>query len=112
MFFRTALISLVMVLTAATLSFSAIIDENNGFPYKGIVMGTKTFKGMDLNTDDFKTVKNTYFSWEFTVKGKKYKADLLSFGAIYMTREGQNPVVLSFDLDNFRFKNLWRLVEQ
>lgn len=101
---KIVLLTALFILGSFVMSFGIYISDSNGFPYKGIVIRTKTFQSMDLNVSDFQTVKDSYFSWEFTVKGKKYKADLLSFGAIYMTREGQNPVVLTFDLEDYTFK--------
>lgn len=109
--FRTVMLALVLVVAAVSLTFGVTIIDNYGFPYKGLVMGTKTFQGMNLNRDDFVTVKNSLYTWEFTVQGKKYKADLLSFGAIYMTREGQNPVVISFNTTDFRYKYIHLIIE-
>lgn len=101
---KFAILTAFFLVGSFVLSFGLYIKDSNGFPYKGIVIRTKTFQAMDVTVSDFQTVKDGYFSWEFTVKGKKYKADLLSFGAIYMTREGQNPVILTFDLDDYTFK--------
>lgn len=101
---KIAVLTALFIAVSVVLSFGIIIKDDNGFPYKGIVIRTKTFQNIGAVPEDFQTTKSTYFTWEFTVKGKKYKADLLSFGAIYMTREGQNPVVITFDLEDYTFK--------
>ena len=101
---KIAVITALILAVAVVSSFAFIIKDEKGFPYKGIVIRTKYFMNLGVKPEDFQTTKSTYFTWEFTVQGKKYKADLLSFGAIYLTSEGMNPRVLTFDLEDFTYK--------
>ena len=100
---------LVMSLGVSSKAFSLEWKEI-GFPFKGFVyntIGAKTWS--DISNVNVK--KDTAKIFEFTYQGKSYRAELYVYGAIYLEREGQNPLLLSFDIRDYRYgsrmKNFW-----
>lgn len=78
-----------------------------GFPFKAIV-----YKSLGITYTESKQVnitKDTAKIFEFTYGGKKYRAEAYVYGAIYVEREGENPLLLSFDIRDFRFSGRRRL---
>jgi hypothetical protein len=78
------------------------------FPFKAFVyenIGVKSSEeaGITISKDD----KSTY---EFTYSGKKYKANLYAYGAIYLEREGLNPLLISFDVRDFRLDGHFEII--
>lgn len=75
--------------------------KNLGFPFKRMV-----YDALRLSGDEIKNVtikKDTAKIFEFTYQGKSYRAEVFVYGAIYLEREGQNPLLLSFDIREYRF---------
>jgi hypothetical protein len=71
-----------------------------GFPYKGFI-----YSALNISTSDRTNVQvdlQTPDRFQFTYQGKKYKAELYRYGAIYLEREGKNPLLISFDVKEFR----------
>jgi hypothetical protein len=83
---------------------------NPVFPFKAFV-----YKSVHVQTAADRagvTVsKETPYIYEFTYQGKKYKAELFVYGAIYLEREGQNPLLISFDIRDFRLYGRGSLID-
>lgn len=95
----------MLLLFTAVNGFTLLITET-GFPYKGFV-----YESLKIPPTEWKNVqvdKHTYFDYHITYNGKKYKATLFKHGAIYLEREGQNPVLISFDVREFRWNGRTR----
>lgn len=78
-----------------------------GFPLKGLIYESLNIPNADLT--NLVVSKDTHDTFEFTYQTKKYKALLFPYGAIYMEREGRNPVLLSFDVNEFRLNGHFRV---
>lgn len=72
-----------------------------GFPFKRMVYDALRIKGDEIKNVTVK--KDTAKILEFTYQGKSYRAEVFVYGAIYLEREGQNPLLLSFDIREYRF---------
>jgi hypothetical protein len=90
----------VILLLIGSLAYSFEIRDG-GFPLKGLV-----FDALRMPQEERKNVsitKDTAKILEFTYQGKKYRAEVFVYGAIYLEREGQNPLLISFDIRDYRF---------
>lgn len=99
--FRFCVVLLFALLT--TLPAFALETQDIGFPFKGFIYQSMGIKQAEVS--NITTTKETTFIWEFTYQGKKYRAELFTYGAIYFQREGQNPLLLSFDIRDYRFNS-------
>ncbi len=72
-----------------------------GFPFKRFVYEAVGIKYGDISNVTVK--KENSKIYEFSFQGKSYRAEVFVYGAIYLEREGQNPLLLSFDIRDFRF---------
>lgn len=96
---RVILATAILMGLAVSSSFGLFISDI-GFPFKGFVYSAigiskedRTNITVDLQTTD---------RFNITYKGKKYKAQLFPYGSIYLEREGQNSLLISFDVKEFR----------
>ncbi|MGC8764907.1 MAG: hypothetical protein ACP5QT_03390 [Brevinematia bacterium] len=78
-----------------------------GFPFKKFVYDAVGIKYSDIQNVTVK--KETPKIYEFTYQGKSYRAEVFVYGAIYLEREGQNPLLISFDIREFRFGGRFRV---
>lgn len=77
-----------------------------GFPFKLFA-----FQAARVPLNEFSKVtvtKNTASIIEFSYGGKAYKGNLMTYGAIYLEREGMNPLLVSFDVREFRMNGNFR----
>lgn len=77
-----------------------------GFPFKMFA-----YQAARVPLNEFSKVTvltNTPSVIQFTYNGKAYKANLMTYGAIYFEREGQNPLLISFDVAEFRMNGKFR----
>ncbi len=92
------ILSLVLFLSANLFSLEF---KDLGFPFKRMVYESLKIRGDEVKNVTIK--KETAKILEFTYQGKSYRAEVFVYGAIYLEREGQNPLLLSFDIREYRF---------
>ncbi len=78
-----------------------------GFPFKAFIYQTLQISISEIS--NITVTKETPTIYEFSYQGKKYKAQLFVYGAIYFEREGQNPLLISFDIREFRLNGRFRI---
>ncbi len=103
---RMIIISTFLLMFISGLGFSVKITEVV-FPFKAFV-----YQGARVAPSDVAGItitKETYNRLEFTYLGKSYKASLMSCGAIYLERQDQNPLLISFDVRDYRLDSLFLL---
>jgi hypothetical protein len=90
-----------------SLSFSMDIRLPK-FPFKAFV-----FENVGIQSSDvagLTIAKDTKDTFEFTFNAKKYKASLYAYGAIYLEREGLNPLLISFNVRDFRLDGHFEII--
>lgn len=96
---RTILLSLLFFMSVQTTGFSYTISDVV-FPYKAFV-----WHGARIPTSDLQNVtitKETTYILEFTYQSRKYKATLFPFGAIYLERAPEMPLLITFDIEDYK----------
>ncbi len=96
---RTMLLPIILFIFMQSLSF--------GFSYREVVFPFKGFvwQGARISQAELPNVtitKETPYILEFTYQGKKYKATLFTFGAIYLERQDQLPLLITFDVKEYK----------
>jgi hypothetical protein len=81
---------------------------NIGFPFKAFIYQTLQIPMSGVS--NITVTKETPTIYEFTYQGKKYRAQLYVYGAIYFEREGQNPLLLCFDIREFRLNGKFKIL--
>jgi len=99
MFFKKLFFSGVILFTTANLLSSLIITEPS-FPFRAFIY--KALKVPPEEVKNITVIKDEPYYFECSYQGKNYKAILMSIGAIYMYREGQNPLLISFDVREYK----------
>ena len=94
-----------LVFLCAAPGFSFYIADI-GFPFKAFIYSALNITLAERSniTISLQTVDRL----NFTYQGKAYKASLFKYGAIYLEREGQNPLFISFDVKEYRMGGRYR----
>lgn len=95
----------ILLLTAVIFFFTvsmgfSFYTTDTGFPYKALV-----YRVIGVTEEEQPAVKvsvETANHLNFIYNGKGYQAQLFRFGAIYLIREGQNPLWIPFDVTKYR----------
>jgi hypothetical protein len=106
MIYRKLIVTGLFMFFAFSLNYGMEVKDF-GFPFKGLVYHAIKILNSDLG--NVTVTLETKDKYELTYQGKKYKAQLFSHGAIYLEREGQNPLLISFDVNEFRYNGKFRL---
>ncbi|MGA2141844.1 MAG: hypothetical protein ABSG94_05410 [Brevinematales bacterium] len=97
----------IRTIILGALIFMFVQSIGFGFSYKEPIFPYKAFvwQGARIPASDLQNVtitKETPYVIEFTYQGKKYKATLFVYGAIYLERPDSLPLLISFDIKEYK----------
>ena len=89
-----------------TVSAMGFTVPDIGFPFKNFVYQGARVPAAEIK--DIEVLTNTPYYYAFNFKGTNYQAELFVYGAIYLKRQHQNPMLLSFDIREYRLDGRFR----
>jgi|GEM_PF-1885543 hypothetical protein len=97
----------IRTIIVAALLFMFVQSISFGFSYREVVFPFKAFvwQGAKIPPSELQNVtitKETPYVLEFSYQSKKYRASLFVFGAIYLERPDQMPLLISFDIQDYK----------
>jgi hypothetical protein len=93
------ILSVLFIFGFTVNSFSVIVTEPR-FPYKGFIYTT-----LGVPAQEYKNVEileETHMKIRLRYDGREYQGQLFTYGAIFITTEGRNPILISLDIKQLR----------